>query len=235
MSTQPKRDYSVDEMDEQAVAAYLRAHPEFFEQHAGLLANLRLPHQPGGAAVSLVERQVAVLRQRNLKLERKLRDLVAVARSNNALAGHIHGLGMQLIETHDLKSILQIVERVLRENFGADQSVLVRMVDSLPSDELLPGRFFRQVARDDPAIKAFGTFVQSGKPRCGQVRDSQRDFLFGADTDEFGSVALVPLGEQCSIGFVAIGSNDAERFHPAMSIDFLNRFGDLVGAALAGV
>jgi uncharacterized protein YigA (DUF484 family) len=64
------------------------------------------------------------------------------------------------------------------------------------------------------------------------VRDAQRDFLFRDAADEIGSVALVPLGQKASIGFLAIGSVDADRFHPGMSIDFLTRLGDLVSAAL---
>jgi len=34
------------------------------------------------------------------------------------------------------------------------------------------------------------------------------------------------------MGFLAIGSGDADRFHPGMSIDFLSRLGELVAEAL---
>jgi uncharacterized protein YigA (DUF484 family) len=64
------------------------------------------------------------------------------------------------------------------------------------------------------------------------VRDSQLEFLFRDDAAEIGSVALVPLGKKSQIGFLAIGSSDADRFHPGMSIDFLARLGDLVAGAL---
>jgi uncharacterized protein YigA (DUF484 family) len=86
--------------------------------------------------------------------------------------------------------------------------------------------------RDDPALQSFATFLASSTPRCGQVRDSQRDFLFGPGTDEVGSAALVPLGPKCEVGFLAIGSVDARRFHPAMGFDFLARLGELVAEAL---
>jgi uncharacterized protein YigA (DUF484 family) len=78
----------------------------------------------------------------------------------------------------------------------------------------------------------FETLFESGRPRCGQIRDSQRDFLFGAGTVEIGSAALVPLGPEPSAGLLAIGSPDAERFHPTMSTDFLARIGDLVSEAV---
>ena len=67
------------------------------------------------------------------------------------------------------------------------------------------------IDRQDVAMKAFDTFLQGSASRCGQIRDSQRDFLFGENTDEIGSVALVPLGKQTEIGFLAIGSADADR------------------------
>ena len=76
------------------------------------------------------------------------------------------------------------------------------------------------------------TLFASGKPRCGQIRDSQRDFLFGAGNIEIGSAALVPLGPQITSGLLAIGSPDTDRFHPAMSTEFLARIGELVSEAV---
>jgi hypothetical protein len=43
------------------------------------------------------------------------------------------------------------------------------------------------------------------------VRDAQRDFLFGAGNVEIGSVALVPLGENSELGFLAVGTKFALR------------------------
>ena len=84
----------------------------------------------------------------------------------------------------------------------------------------------------DSEIKTFESLLSGGKPRCGQIRDVQRDFLFGKDSVEIGSVALTPLGPKGSLGILAIGASDAERFHPAMSTEFLSRIGELVTYAL---
>jgi len=81
-------------------------------------------------------------------------------------------------------------------------------------------------------MKPFATFLNGNGPRCGQARDSQMQFLFRDDAQEIGSVALVPLGDKAEIGFLVIGSNEADRFRPDMSIDFLARVGDLVAVAL---
>ena len=78
MSTQRKTEYSLDPASDEAVHEYLSEHPDFFERHDDLLNSLRLPHVTGGT-VSLVERQVSMLRQKDLKLERRLRELLEVA------------------------------------------------------------------------------------------------------------------------------------------------------------
>ena len=216
-------------LSEQDIAGYLQAHPEFFERHLGLLGNLRLPHRTGGSAVSLVEKQIAVLRQRNLKLERKLRDLVEVAKGNDQLAGKIHELALALLQATSRADIIALLERQLRINFRADRAVLVLFSGDF---ELGENIFLRRLARDDASLAPFRTFLESRTPRCGRVRDAQRRFLFGDDDVEIGSVALLPLGKSGELGFLAIGSRDANHFHPGKSIDFLTRLGELVAGAL---
>ena len=212
---------------------YLQTYPDFFERNGALLAKLRLPHlRESTATVSLVERQVEVLRERNQSLERKLKELVDVARANDALADRIHRLSQRLICARNLPQTVGAVETSLREDFDAKHSVLVLFQEEAKALAPLAGRFLRidDAAGDD--IKSFESLLQSGKPRCGQVRDAQRDYLFGKDSVEIGSVALTPLGPKGSLGILAIGASDMERFHPAMSTEFLSRIGELVTFAL---
>ena len=231
MSTQRKTDYANEVLSEDVVHDFLAENPDFFERHGELLGTLRLPHGSSGA-VSLVERQVSVLRQKDLKHERKLRDLLGAARANDVLSGKIHDLTLRLLAAGDLQQTLTTLEESLRANFDADQSILVFFGAPEDFDSIDIGRFFLAIARDNESLKPFDTFLQGSGPRCGQIRDVQRDFLFGKETDEIGSVALVPLGGSAELGFIAIGSADANRFHPGMSIDFLSRLGELITGAL---
>lgn len=231
MSTQRNPKPLDSELSEEAVHEYLKSRPGFFERHSGLLTMMRLPHVAGGA-VSLIERQVSVLRQKNLKLERKLKELIDVARSNEALAGKIHLFSLQLINTSDFESTLSTIEQSLRTVFNADQSILVLFGDPDRFNDIDKGRFLKVVARDNEALQTFKTFLAGKGSRCGQLRDAQRNFLFGEDTNEIGSAALVPLGTRADIGFLAIGSAEADRFHPGMSTDFLTRLADLTAQAL---
>ena len=233
MTTRSVRGVEIAEIDEAAVASYLSATPEFFDRHAQLLAKIRLPDSRGSATtVSLLERQVEVLRERNRQLERKLKEYVDVARDNDALGGKVLAMARRLIATHDRAATIAAIETSLREDFDAGQSVLV-LTEANAGDAPTEMRFIRVVRPEAPELRSFESLFSSGKPRCGQLRDSQRDFLFGAGSVEVGSVALVPLGAKGGRGLLACGSHDSERFNPTMSTDFLARIGELIAAALA--
>jgi uncharacterized protein len=230
MTTREARGLTAVESEEETIAAYLQRNPEFFERHQAVLARLKLPHARGGAAISLVERQIEVLREKLAGLEGKLAELLRTARANDAIADRLHRFTRRLLRAVPRSEAIARIEAGLREDFDAFHAVLV-LVGNHP--DLSPQRFVRAVAADDPNLKSFETLFASGKPRCGQARDSQREFLFGPEGPEMGSVALVPLGDKGSIGLLALGSPDRDRFHPGMSTEFLARMADLIADALS--
>lgn len=230
MTTREARGLSATETEEGSIAAYLQHNPDFFERHQTLLARLRLPHVRGGSTISLVERQIEVLREKHAALEGKLADLVRVARGNDAIADKLHRFTRRLLASRTREDAITAIEASLREDFDARHAVLV-LIGGQPDST--PQRFLRTIRTDDANLKSFETLFASGKPRCGQTRDSQREFLFGADANDIGSIALVPLGEKGSVGVLAIGSTDRDRFHPGMSTEFLARMGELIADALS--
>ena len=230
MSTREARGIQAPQSEEETVAHYLQQNPEFFENHLPLLARLRLPHARGSSTISLVERQVEVLRERHASLEQKLADFVTVARANDAVAEKLHRFTRRLLRAQTRQSAIEQLEASLREDFDSFHSVLVLIGEQ---GAVVPQRFVRLVDREDVNLKSFESLFTSGKPRCGQARDSQREFLFAADAPDIGSVALVPLGEHGSLGLLALGSTDRDRFHPGMSTDFLARLADLISDVLS--
>jgi hypothetical protein len=233
MTTSHARGIKQDVLNDTSVSEYLQTYPDFFERNSALLTKLRLPHvREGASTVSLVERQVEVLRERNQALERKLKELVDVARANDGLADRIHRLSQRLIRTRTLAETISAVETSLREDFDAMNSVLVLFLEEARALEPEMGRFLRIANPIDEDMRTFDSLLSFGKPRCGQVRDAQRDYLFGKDAVAIGSVALTPLGQKGALGILAIGASDAERFHPGMSTEFLLRIGELVTYAL---
>jgi uncharacterized protein len=232
MTTQPARGVAAAQTDEERIERYLGLNPDFFERHQPLLARMRLPHMRTGSTVSLVERQVEVLRDQKSDADKRLSEFIAVARANDQLADRIHRFTRRLVRAPNAVAALNALEASLREDFDAFQSVLLLTapIESLRTGEHEP--FLRAVSPDDANIKTFEALLSTGKPRCGQVRDSQRDYLFGPEAASIGSVALVPLGENGSIGLLALGSAERERFHPGMSTEFLKRMGELITDAL---
>jgi uncharacterized protein YigA (DUF484 family) len=231
--TKPAAATGTAALNDASVAQYLEAFPEFFERNPALLQRLRLPDERGsGTTVSLLEKQVDVLRERNRQLEKRLAEFIAVARDNDALAARIHRLTTRLVHAHGIGPVIDAVEASLREDFDVQRALLVLFRD----DQALAARespFIRLAARDSAEIRGFETLLASDRPRCGQVRDSQRDYLFGEGAVDIGSVALVPLGPGGRHGLLACGSTDAQRFNPTVSTEFLARIGELIAAALA--
>jgi uncharacterized protein YigA (DUF484 family) len=233
MSQNERQAATMESIGEDEVAAYLYAHPDFFDRHGKLLAQLRVTHETGGAAISLVERQVGLLRQRSGELERQLKQLVTVAKLNDALVEKIHRLSLRLMATVDFDERLELLEAGLREDFLAERAVLVLF--GAASDLAVRNEaFLKLVDRNDPALKPFTSFLKSARPRCGLIRDRQRSFLFAGHEAEIGSAALVPLGPGAELGFLVIGSGDRDYFHPGKSMDLLGRLGEIVAVALTG-
>ena len=218
--------------EEQNVAQYLQHNVDFFERHPQLLARMRVQHPRNASTVSLIERQVEVLREKYEQQEQKLADFVRVARANNGLAEKIHRFTRRLLKTASRADAIAEIEASLREDFDTFHAVLVLAV---PGEPLVPDadRFVRSVSAEDANYRSFESLFTAAKPRCGQIRDSQREFLFGSDAIDIGSVALIPLSGTPAPGLLALGSVDRDRFHPGMSIEFLSRMGELISDALA--
>ena len=231
MSTQTARGATAGQTEEERIERYLTLNPDFFERHQPLLARMRLPHMRTGSTVSLVERQVEVLREQKTDADRRLAEFIAVARANDHLAERIHRFTRRMLRAPTAASALTALEASLREDFDAFHSVLLLTAPVASLDGNYEP-FLRKLAADDANMRTFEALLATGKPRCGQVRDTQRDFLFGPEAASIGSVALVPLGEGGSLGLLALGSAERERFHPGMSTEFLKRMGELITDAL---
>ncbi len=101
------------------VAAYLRRHPEFFQDRPDLLELMRLP-DPRGPAVSLLERQASILRDRNQELRERLNGLIDVARENDLLFEHTRRLTLALLEARSTDKLLRQLLRGLEDEFRCD-------------------------------------------------------------------------------------------------------------------
>ena len=136
-------------------------------------------------------------------------------------------------DERDLAAVVGALETSLREDFGASGWVLLATDMSVSTLGNLPNNHLRVVPRGSPELKIFETFFESGRPRSGQIRDTQRDYLFGGEGSQVGSTVLIPLGERAGLGLLAIASHDTERYLPTMSTDYLVRIGEIVTEAVS--
>lgn len=203
------------------IEEYLQDNPDFFESRPELLAQMIISH-PSGQAISLIEHQVSVLRDKNEQLEHKLLDLVAVARENEHLSTQLHHLALGLLEAENLDAVLSISQELLRNELKADH-VCIRLIGQ---EEALHG------ISGDAADELFTDLFAGNRPVCGRLSDQQKEILFGEEGENIASSVLVPLQDPERLGILAVGSHDEQRFHPGMGTLFMGTLGELVSRAI---
>ncbi|GAB4349925.1 MAG: DUF484 family protein [Gammaproteobacteria bacterium] len=226
MSSQQPSEAHTDDAAERLVVRYLERHPDFFDHHPTLLADIQLRHACGNAA-SLIEKQVSALRQQNTQLRNKLMELVQVARDNDRTNERMHRLSVALLGAESAEETAGLLDDLLRETFGAD-SVTLRLFGDPDSEPL--GNY--RIRRDDLALVPLLDFLKQNKPVCGRLKAAQLEFLFQEHALEIKSAALIPIIADEPLGFLAVGSRDPARFLLAMGTVFLTRLGELIGYLL---
>jgi len=216
------------ELDEQAVADFLEQNPDFFSRHADLLTKLEINHD-SGAAVSLIERQVFVLRDKNQRLESKLRELVSLARENEQLSRNILQLVVDLLWSEDLESLLSMVVDAMRHEFQVDFASVHLITEDKALCEQLPQWYMH---KEDARYASIRSVVESNKPLCGRLTKEQISCMFVDYQEDINSAALIPLISGEVLGFIGLGGQAADRFTPAMETNFLNQISELVSAAI---
>lgn len=216
---------SKQESQEQQVIDYLKENPEFFVNNEDLLADLHLPHETG-AAVSLVERQVATLRKRSRDCQQQLHELIDIGRENDSLNNRLHKMTLELFDAASLDDVVDTLQNHLRDQFKAD-AVEVKLFSSADLK--------KEAVKGSPSPALFNQLMKDGRPKCGPIDAPQLEYLFGSLTREAGSVALVPLDGINISGILAIGNTDPEHFHCGQGTDFLRRLGDIVTKAFEAV
>lgn len=222
MNTQQQAQVDEDAV-EAGVAEFLLQNPDFLERHPELLAELKVPH-PCGAAVSLLEHQAKVLRERSRGLQRKLDELLAVARDNDRAAERLHRLTLELMDAKTLEAVLFALKDELRSNFQID-AIAIRLfgeMDNQP-DWIRPNH---------PDLKPLHGVLRDPRPICGRLARDQLELLFGDTAKAIGSTALIPLIDGKTLGLLAIGSFQPDRFHPGQGTVFLRQLGAVIGRAV---
>lgn len=213
-----------ESLEAAAIAAYLEAHPDFFVEHEELLPALRIPHQRGDT-ISLVERQMKILRERNIELRHRLSQLMDVARDNDRLFEKTRRLILALMDATSLEDLVMSVEDSLRQDF---QVPFVSLI--LFGDNAMPvGRWVSA----GEAQTAIGGLLTEGKSVSGSLREHELDFLFGEEQrKQIGSTAVVAIAHQGVHGVLAIASRDPQHYKSSVGTLFLSYIAEVLGRLL---
>ena len=215
-------------MKSEEVAQYLQDHPQFFEEHAELMSHMVIPHPHGGRTISITERQMLSLRDKNKQLEVKMNELLQFGEENDAISEKMHRLGVAMIAAASFQSVLHTLIFHLRDDFSIPH-VALRLWDRPDNADELPE--FTEVSAE---LQAFAETL--GQPYCGSTSGFETSSWFGEASKQIRSQALIAMRNGGgTIGMIALGSEDAQRFYAGMGTLYLERLGEMASAALARV
>lgn len=211
-------------MDANDVAQFLKTHPQFFDQYPQLLETIYVPHPHGGRAIPLTERQIVTLREKVKLLEGKLGELIRFGEDNDAIGEKVHRLSLALLGAKDFAGTVHALYFHLREDFSVPHVALRVWGRSLP-DGTLEGSPVEPELRDKAETM--------GAPQCGPAAGNAYLPWFREAQEHIRSIALIPLGQTKTVGLLALGSEDPQRFFAEMGTLYLRRIGELTAGALA--
>jgi len=210
-----------DELPEKSIIDYLKRHPDFFIHHEEVLTEIQLPHAKP-PAVSLVDRQLAVLREENRQLQHRLENLVAIAKKNEQLNGKIQHVLMALSGVTEVEEFLDTLYDTLLSEFDIDAAVI--RLFGIHNPGITKRAEF--VEYDAQIFDLFEELLEKNKPVCGRLSSTQAQYLF--PEKKIGSAVLIPLAFPKPQGLLALGSQEISRFHAGMGTDLLHYMGKLI-------
>ena len=215
---------TLSDMQPENIAEYLTRHPNFFNDFPTLLADLHIPHPHGTHAVSMSERQLIAMRDKVRMLENKLAELIQFGEENDGISDKLHALTLALLAARTPQEIVAALALHLREGFAVPHHVLRAwnlLGDSGISDPVSPA------TRDSVAAMT--------QPVCGVLAVNDASDWFGEVSPHLRAFACIPLRPApaaAPVGLLVLASEEAKRFYAGMGTLYLERLGQLVGAAL---
>ena len=212
-------------LDAEQVAEFLQKHPEFFVGRDELLAQMALPHKRG-SAISLVERQLQLFRDRDEERQRRFNYLMDTARDNDRRFESLRKMTLSLLESRDIEQAIEAVADSLSHDFSIEFHHLL-LFSKVPKG--LPVRSESK----DVVESVLGEAIAGSDVFCGTLDDKQAEFLFGKQAPEINSIALAPLNFPERVGMLVLGSREEKQFRANVGTLFISYLGDVLSRHLA--
>ena len=214
-------------LDSNTVADYLLTNPHFFEEHAEVLAQVKLSSPLGGRTLSLQERQLDVMREKFKIMEMRMADLIRIGQENDQITHKFHTWTRSLLFARNDVDLPHTLSSGLQNAFSVPH-VTLRLWGV--SEEFAHTWFAAPVSADS-RLFSNGLTV----PFCGSNNDFEATSWL-EDAPSIQSLALLPLrldDAPEAFGLLVLGSSDPHRFTSDMATDFLTNIGQTASAALS--
>lgn len=211
------------------VARYLRTHSDFFTHHVELIETLAIPHETG-VAVSLVERQVELLRNKNKELDQKLHQLIKVAKDNEKVSSRLHTISLGLVSIRGFDETLSGIHDLMHADFPGTK-VNMRLFDVLQETTVKACQAMEKPLQKSKLVQ---DLFSSRRRGVAFLTKRQIENVFDKEKQEkpIRSAAAVALKKNDQLGVLFLGSTDANRFQNGMGTLFLGNLGEILGAKL---
>lgn len=206
------------------VAEYLRHHPDFFNSYPELIADMHIVHD-SGKAVSLVERQVSILRERNIEMRQRLSNLLDTARENDQLFAKTRRLVLALLECVDLGDLVDAIYYSFQKEFNIHYTRLILFGNHVPPS-------VARIENINTARQHIGKRLKSSHAISGGVDIKECEFLFDDDAPNVGSAAMAVLAYGNPMGVLAIGNQDPGYYRSSMGTLFLGYIAEVLNRVL---
>ena len=214
-------------MQANEVVLWLKQNPEFFDAFADDLAEIYVPHNHRGHAVSLAERQLLTLRDKNRTLEARLGELLQFGVENDEISDMLHQLTVDLMKAVDVPGIIGTLEYHLKEKFSVPHIALRIWLPNVQSN-------LREFSAIDESIHKLADHLTA--PYCGPYVTDDVLNWFETDVLALKSFAQFALRTaEIPFGILVLASPDPDRFFPDMGTLYLQRLSELVSAAVRRV
>ncbi|ALO45108.1 DUF484 family protein [Pseudohongiella spirulinae] len=205
------------ELNADDVAVYLKNHPDFFTDRDSLLADMTVPHE-SGKAISLLERQVKILRDRSIESRHTLNELLENARYNDQLFSVTRNLVLMLLEENDLTHLCSVTESSLGTQPGIDACRLIVLDTPEVAGELQ---------------SAFPAVFRSKKVVTQALDKAASRVLFPSTATPLRSAALCPVTyHRDLLALLVIGNHSQEYFTAELDTLFLDFIAEVLGALI---
>ncbi len=203
----------------------------FLVENLDLLEQIDVVAAPEGT-ISLAQRQVARLQEKNAQLHEQMQTLIDNARQNTQLQKKVHQLCLTMMAERDLSHCLDSLVTTLKAEFKADEVAIRlfyhdKMYDLMPTEQNI-----KQVNPVGQMNDLFERVIGRHQTICGRFSQAQKTFLFREQETQAESIACIPIGQLPCKGLLAIASSDQHRFHADMATDYLTFLGDMLSHLL---